>query len=135
MTVQLQPKCHVHQTVPLLMVSDIQRSKLFYCDGLRFQFTQSWEPDGKLAWCRIEHGDAAFMLQQDCETDALTNQRGKGVTFYFICDDVDIIYHEAKVNGIDASKPEAAFYGMNQTFITDPDGNSLCFESPVEPRD
>lgn len=132
MIVQPQQKCNVHQTVPLLMVSDIQRSTLFYCDGLGFQFTQSWESKGKLAWCRIEHGDAALMLQQDCEADALTNQRGKGVTFYFICDDADIIYHEAKENNIEASKPEAAFYGMNQTFITDPDGYALCFENPID---
>lgn len=134
MSTPLQSKHHVHQTVPLLTVSDIQLATTFYCDGLGFEITQSWESGGNLAWCRIEHGGAALMLQQDCEEISPADQRGKGVTFYFICDDANTVFNEAKEKGIKASKPKAAFYGMNQTNITDPDGYALCFENSIESK-
>ncbi len=32
--------------------------------------TSKWEPDGQLAWCWLQHGGAALMLQQADEKDA-----------------------------------------------------------------
>ncbi len=121
----------VQQTVPLLFVSEISESHEFYCDGLGFDMAGKWEPDGQLAWCRLQHGGAALMLQQAREEDPPADTRGKGVTFYFICDDADALYEEITGRGIKASEPADAFYGMRQTFITDPDGYELCFESPT----
>ena len=28
--------------------------------------------------------------------------------------------------------PQAAFYGMNQTLLSDPDGDAMCFESQLD---
>ncbi|MEE9280774.1 MAG: hypothetical protein V3V67_11420 [Myxococcota bacterium] len=41
------------------------------------------------------------------------------------------VYRETTSRGVHATKPETAFYGMNQTLATDPDGYVLCFESPT----
>ena len=121
----------VHQTVPLLVVSDINRSQRFYCDGLGFETTSTWEPDGKLAWCWLRHGGAALMLQQACDQDPPASERGKGVIFYFICEDADATHRHITERGVQATKPKIAFYGMNQTFVKDPDGYELCFENPT----
>ena len=121
----------VTQTLPLLVVSDIDNSTAFYRDGLGFELAEHWSPNGRLAWCRIERGTAGLMLQQACDDDPPAGTCGKGVTFYFICDDADAIYQEITGRGVTATQPEVAFYGMNQTFVTDPDGYQLCFENPI----
>ena len=122
----------VHQTTPLLLVRDILESRKFYCKGLGFNVTQKWDPDGQLNWCWLQHGDAGLMLQQASEEDPPAGTRGKGVTFYFICDDADIVYRQITDRGIKATRPTVAFYGMNQTFMTDPDGYKLCFENSTD---
>jgi len=121
----------IHQTAPLLSVSDIVESHKFYSDGLGFNVTKTWEPDGKLTWCWLQHGGAALMLQQACADDPTPGLWGEGVTIYFVCDDADIVYREITARGVKATKPTLAFYGMNQTFMTDPDGYRLCFENPT----
>lgn len=122
---------NVQQTVPLLMVTDMNKSRAFYCDGLSFEMTGQWEPDGKLAWCRLDHGGAAIMLQQACDEDPPPNTWGRGVGLYFICEDANAIHRDITARGVSAEAPRAAFYGMNQLFVTDPDGYRLCFENPL----
>ncbi|MDA0841679.1 MAG: VOC family protein [Planctomycetota bacterium] len=122
----------VSQTAPLLFVSDIVESSQFYCNGLGFEMTSKWEPDGQLAWCWLQHGGAALMLQQVCDEDPPAGMRGKGVCFYFICEDTDAVYREITERGIKATEPTTAFYGMKQIFLKDPDGYELCFENPSD---
>jgi len=120
---------NVQQTVPLLIVSDIDSSRDFYRDGLAFEIRETWEPDGKLAWCWLARDGAALMLQQACAEDPPADMRGKGVVFYFLCEDAAAFYREVAARGVQATEPAIAFYGMNQTFISDPDGYQLCFEN------
>ena len=119
------------RTVPLLIVSDIEQSRQFYGDGLGFHLEDEWRPDGRLAWCLMQREGAALMLQQSCDEDPPPSTWGHGVTIYFICSDADQIYQELIDHGVEATVPMEAFYGMNQTFITDPDGYMLCFENPT----
>ncbi|MBI3465478.1 MAG: bleomycin resistance family protein, partial [Planctomycetes bacterium] len=39
---------------------------------------------------------------------------------------------EFVARGLEVDPPKAAFYGMNQIFLRDPDGYELCFQSAVE---
>jgi hypothetical protein len=40
-----------------------------------------WESDGQLAWCWLQHGSAALMLQQADEKDApFERDRGRDIT-------------------------------------------------------
>ena len=71
------------------------------------------------------------MLQRACDDDPPAAARGKGVVFFFICEDVDAVYREITNRGIEASSPRVAFYRMKQTFVNDPDGYKLCFESLI----
>ena len=120
----------IRELVPLLFVQDIGRSVAFY-HQLGFVLAGSWEPDGKLAWCRIERAGSAIMLQQAENEDGPAHGRGRGVGFFFVCDDVDAIYAEFISAGMTLDEPQVAFYGMKQIFLKDPDGYELCFESPT----
>lgn len=132
MNVGQKTEMKVEQTIPLLCVSNIAQSVGFYRDGLGFEVASKWEPEGKLAWCWLRHGGATLMLQQADEEDPRSEERGKGVTFYFLCNDADVVYHEITERGVKATKPSVAHYGMKQTLVNDPDGYELCFENPTE---
>jgi catechol 2,3-dioxygenase-like lactoylglutathione lyase family enzyme len=123
----------VRELVPLLFVDNVQQSVDFYTTRLGFELKQTWEPDGELAWCRLERDRCAVMLQQaTSEEDGVSGSRGKGVGFFFICDDAESVHSDFVRRGLALAAPEAAFYGMKQVFVKDPDGYELCFESPVE---
>lgn len=122
----------VQDLVPLLFVEDIERSLAFYRDQLGFHMTEKWEPDGKIAWCRLVRDGTALMLQQSCEEDGPAAGRGRGVGFFFLCDDADAIHIELCANRLLLDPPTVAFYGMKQLFFKDPDGYELCFQSPAK---
>lgn len=122
------------QLVPLLTVTNIERSVHFYVDELGFQTRETWEPNGKLAWCWLKRDELAVMLQQDCpEEDGPAEGRGRGVILYCNCDDADAIYADLTKRGLQLHPPQVAFYGMKQIYLRDPDGYELCFESRVAP--
>ena len=121
----------IRELVPLLMVADIDRSAAFYRDKLGFQMTREWRPAGKLAWCRLVRDVSAVMLQQAVEEDGPADGRGHGVSFFFNCEDANRLHAELTVRGLTVAEPQAAFYGMNQIFLRDPDGYELCFQSAI----
>jgi glyoxylase I family protein len=119
----------INSLVPLLFVDDIRRSVAFYRDLLGFELSGTWEPDGELSWCRLRRGGSAIMLQQACDEDGPAKGRGRGVGFFFHCDDADAMHDELSSRGLKLDPPCIAFYGMNQVFVTDPDGYELCFQN------
>lgn len=121
----------IHELTPLFFVEDIARSLAFYQERLGFGMTQNWSPGGKLAWCRLVRGGAALMLQQAEEEDGQAAGRGRGVGFFFLCDDANAMHAELTQRGLAVDPPQAAFYGMNQLFVRDPDGYELCFQSAI----
>ena len=122
----------IRELVTLLFVQDIEASIGFYRDHLGFEIVGTWEPDGKVAWCRLQRNNSAIMLQQAGDEDGPAEGRGRGICFFFVCDDVVAIYAELSERGVSLAPPEVAFYGMKQIFLKDPDGYELCFESPTE---
>lgn len=125
------PVTLVQELVPLLRAQDIARSVDFYCEKLAFKMTMSWAPDGKLEWCRLEREGSAVMLQQACDEDGSPEGRGRGVEFYFNCRDANAEHVRLAGCGLNLDPPKVAFYGMNQLYLTDPDGYELCFQNVV----
>jgi lactoylglutathione lyase len=123
---------NVQQVVPFFMVSNIEASLRFYIDGLGFRRTKKWIVDGKIRWCWLEIGRAAFMLQEYRPDSPLaTAKLGEGVSICFQCRDAVAIYREALSRGL---APQRPFVGNNMwvTILTDPDGYKLDFESPTD---
>jgi len=123
---------NVEQVVPFLSVSNMEESLRFYVDGLGFQMTKKWTPDGQVRWCWLELGGAALMMQdrwsEGHDPWAPTGKVGEGVSIVFICKDALAIYRQARARGLQASKP---FVGnrMWVTSLSDPDGYRVEFES------
>jgi len=55
---------NVEQAVPFFAVSNIEESVRYYVDGLGFEMTRKWIEEGKLRWCRLQHGGAALRNPQ-----------------------------------------------------------------------
>jgi lactoylglutathione lyase len=122
---------NVQQAVPFFGVSNIKESVRYYVEGLGFEMTKNWIPEGKLRWCWLQLGDAALMLQQfwkDGDANVPQEKLGVGVSICFICEDALTLYREFTSRGIQASRPFVG-NGMWVTSVSDPDGYKLEFES------
>jgi uncharacterized glyoxalase superfamily protein PhnB len=126
---EIQRATAIRELVPLLSVQDIDHSSAFYRDQLGFEMKATWVPNGQLTWCRLERSGSAIMLQQ--AEDGPDENRGRGVYFYFNCDDIDALYAEFAQRGLQLNPPIVAFYGLKQVYLKDPDGYELCFQSPA----
>lgn len=134
METQTKTATCVQQAVPFFMVSSMEASLRFYIDGLGFEMTKKWTPDGdgKVRWCWLELGEAALMLQEfRKDQPPFSGQEGKlgiGVSICFVCTDAVKLYREFRSRSVDASRP---FVGnaMWVTSVRDPDGYRLDFES------
>jgi hypothetical protein len=83
----------------------------------------------------MRRGGAVLMLQTACqEEDGPGGSRGRGVEFFFTCDDAHAMHAELTANGLKLDPPKVAFYGMKQLFLKDPDGYHLCFQNQVDQR-
>ena len=134
METQTKTAANVQQAVPFFMVSSMEASLRFYVDGLGFEMTKKWTPDGdgKVRWCWLELGNTALMLQEFKKGQPpYSGQEGKlgmGVSVCFTCKDALKIYREIKARGVEADRP---FVGNSMwvTCVRDPDGYRLDFES------
>lgn len=135
MKAKTKAQANVKEVVPFLGVTDIESSLRYYVEGLGFEMVQSWTPEGKLRWCRLELGKAAIMLQEFWKEGQHANvpqgKLGNGVTICFICRDALAIYHDAVAHGIVATRPFVG-NGMWVTSLYDPDGYRLDFESQTD---
>ena len=89
---------NVKQAVPFFSVSNNGASVHYYVDGLGFEMTNSWKPNGVLRWCWLELSGAAMMLQQFSaegpDAWAPEGKVGEGVSVYFIRDDALELYRQ-----------------------------------------
>ena len=135
MTTGVDPEPNVKQAVPFFWVKDIDISLRYYIDGLGFEMTKEWAPEGKTRWCWLRLGGASLMLQEFWKdgphSGALEEELGQGVTICFQCIDALAIYRSVTSRGIQAKKPFVG-NGMWVTSLADPDGYRLEFESPTE---
>ena len=124
----------VRELWPLLFVQDIERSLVFYRDRLGFDVVGEAKVGGKTFWCRLQRGGASIMLQQAAAEDGPAQGRGRGVAFYFVCDDAEAMHGELTARGLKLDPPTIAEYSMKQLFVPEPDGYAICFESVVSEK-
>ena len=129
------PAKNVSAVVPLLMVTDMNRSLAFYVDGLGFTIENRWVPDGRLRWCWLSLGGAALMLQEALEPTrnkmAADGRLGNGVALYLQCSDALAVFQEASGRGVHALREPQVGNSAWEIFFADPDGYKINFSSPT----
>jgi len=122
---------NLKQTVPLMMVKDLEATLEFYVKGLGFELKLDWKPQGRIEWCWLERDEVALMFQEYREGSLPAEKRGIGISLNIICKDSLAIYHELKEKGLTMEEP---FVGnrMWVVALSDPDGYAVNFESLTE---
>lgn len=109
--------------MPTFTVNDIERSLVWYRDGLGFFVAERWEEDGKLQGVMLKAGACEFGLSQDDFTKG--RDRAKGVGFRLWCNttqDVDAIAERLRsFGGTIVEEPGDRFDAYSFTG-QDPDG-------------
>lgn len=126
-----QSTINLKQAVPFFMVTSIEKSLDFYTKGLRFEIKIDWRPAGRIEWCWLERDGVALMLQEYRKDFLRGEKPGVGVFICFMCNDSLALYKEFLQTGL---SPQEPFVGNKLWVVqlTDPDGYSICFESPTE---
>lgn len=130
----------IRDSCPLLQVFDMPASLRFYRDLLGFEIVQRSRPDDQCGWARLEHHDAALMLntayddgERPATPDPARTAGHDDTTLYFGCPDVDAAYQHLRSHGLNVDRPTVAPYGMKQLYVKDPDGYNLCFQWSAPP--
>ena len=118
--------------VASLGVSDIDRSVLFYKEFFGFELHDSYEADGRMAWCWLKTGGADLMLQQLTADQQITLNPaiGQSWVIYIRPDDIQATHARLKKAGFPVSDIAATSYGASEFFLTDPDGYELWISVP-----
>jgi catechol 2,3-dioxygenase-like lactoylglutathione lyase family enzyme len=113
------------QTVfPALRITDYQRSRAFYLDGLGF--TVDWEhrfgPDFPVFVQISRNGQSLYLSEHagDCQVGGLA---------YFYVTNVDAWYREIIERGLDVPAPEDKPWGNRELRLRDPDGNTIVIST------
>jgi len=124
---------------PLLQVFDIPTSVRFYRDLLGFEVLGNSNPGGHFDWALLRLNGITVMLNTAYEKehrppapDPVRVASHSDTTLYFGCPDPDRAWRQLQASGLDVKEPRVAPYGMKQLYLTDPDGDRLCLQWPVD---
>jgi catechol 2,3-dioxygenase-like lactoylglutathione lyase family enzyme len=122
--------------VPVIKSSDLERSVRFYTEVLDFE--RKWpDEEGR------ETANGVAHLMRDGAELQISRHAGDGkfgsLSRIFV-DDVDERYATFRARGLDTShRPESPIHtapvdqtwGLREFAVTDPDGNGLCYCTPI----
>ena len=127
---------NVMKIVPVIKSADLERSLRFYTELLDFERKWRGEKDRETA------NGVAHLVRDGAELQ-ISRHAGDGVfgslNRVFV-DDVDERYSTFRARGLDTSqRPESPIHtapvdqtwGLREFAVTDPDGNGLCFCTPI----
>jgi catechol 2,3-dioxygenase-like lactoylglutathione lyase family enzyme len=126
---------------PLLQVFDMPTSIRFYRDLLGFEIVSTSRPGDRFDWALLRLNSVELMLNTAYEEDArppnpdpVRIASHADTALFFGCPNVDEVYRQLRVKGLDVKEPVIQHYGMKQLYVADPDGYNLCFQWPATER-
>lgn len=116
----------LREVLPVLTVSDLDRSLRFYVDGLGFTVKERWEEDGKLLGVDLIAGSCSLGISQD--DWAKGRDRVKGVGFRLFAktaQDLEQLAQGMRSRGVEVDGPKTEPWGLEVLTVVDPDGFKL----------
>jgi catechol 2,3-dioxygenase-like lactoylglutathione lyase family enzyme len=114
--------------IPMLSVSDLNRTISFYCDRLGFHVVNKLG-DPELTWCMLARDGTKLMFNRPpAEEMKDLPQRTKDFQiFYFYPDNVEALHAAWKAKRLPVTELRVTTYGMKEFELRDPDGYWLWF--------
>jgi catechol 2,3-dioxygenase-like lactoylglutathione lyase family enzyme len=120
---------------PVLHVTNVEASLLFYVNRLGFTRPWRYDEDGKARVAQVDRQGCALILADNLSPEKI----GKGLMFISL--NVEPATREAAVAELDALRAELegkgvpvkeGSWGYRLLVVDDPDGNQLFFNYPAE---
>jgi len=123
--------------IPSIGVSDIERSLDFYRSFFGFDIVDSYDDEGRMAWCWLRAGAAELMLQQLAADQQirLNPAIGQSWMVFLRVDDLDATHARLRESGYPASEIDETQYDTREFFVPDPDGYDLWISAPADAQD
>jgi len=138
-----------------LTAADMHKSIRFYRDQLGFELKECWPDEKQPMWCSLSLDGQSVMfgkagppeeVEKHCAGNPAaakfwseharrfpTSPHGVGVTVYLAVEDIDAYHKTITQKGIKPNLPPTTqFYGLRDSVVTDPDGYTLVFFTPVK---
>lgn len=111
--------------MPVLEVTDMERSIAFYCDKLGFSASRFGEPS---TFTIVQRGMVTIALDASERNQSANNQYWAA---YVYVSDVDSVYSEFRENDVTIHRPiEDMYYGCRDFDVIDPDGYIIAIGQP-----
>jgi catechol 2,3-dioxygenase-like lactoylglutathione lyase family enzyme len=120
--------------IPSLGVSDLDRSRDFYLRFFGLELADSYDEEGRMAWCWLRAAGAQLMLQQlNADQQIRLNPAiGQSWVVYLRVDDLDAVHNKLKEGGFPVSDIQETQFDAREFFVQDPDGYELWVSGPGE---
>lgn len=120
--------------VPLLQVGSIEDTLTYYAEVLGFSVDFVWPREGPAKWAAASHGDVSFMFTMDLgeSTRPFLAEKGNGVVFYIVTEDVEALYDELCEQGAIIVQDLHQFGARKQFSAADLNGYILAFSEPFD---
>lgn len=115
--------------IPLLDVSDVESSILFYSEALGFKIEDQLTWNGKTDWALLKAGKTKVMLSQGSDTALQTERVAPNSVLFLYPEDTEWLYSTLDSKGYEMTNVQKGKSGTNEFCLTDPDGYILWFSS------
>jgi len=121
-----------HRSMPVLAVTDVDKTAEFFVSGLGFTLAGKWTEDDGVHTFAIVRLDDITVGMQVVETVPPVGPWSA----YFYVEDIDAFAEQIQSNGVVLERDVMdRFYGSRDLDVKDPDGNLLCFGQDVSPSE
>lgn len=115
--------------IPLLDVSDVENSILFYSTALGFSVEEQLTWDGTTDWALLKSGKAKVMLSKGSELILEAESVAPNSVLFFYPEDTDWLFTTLQSKGYKMTNVQKGQSGTKEFCLTDPDGYILWFSS------
>lgn len=128
-----QKSLRLRSLSPSFTVNDLDRSLLFYVQGLGFTVKQRWEQDGRLMGVMLLAGNCEIGIGQDDWAKGRDRVKGVGFRIYAeTVQDLDQLAERIRGQGFTADGPKTESWGATTVTVTDPDGFMITFHEVMK---
>lgn len=117
---------NIESCIPVIPSFHLQKSLVFWRDGLGFEVFDKVEIKGKLVFCMLRKSGLSFMLNQREGTEQKQDAY-EGIRLYWSPKNLNEIRDHLISIGFEPSEIYDRDYGRTEFFLTDDDGYSHCF--------
>ncbi len=131
-----QPRIGLTRLVPLLQVSDIQETLRYYESALGFSVDYAWPNLEEPKWVQVSRDDVSFMFTLDLgtSTSPFIAEKGNGIVFYIMTNDVDNLHEQLAAQGAIIVQGPISFGDRRQFSVGDMNGYIIAFSQEFSSR-